>query len=184
MNARARLVAVFSVASLTGVSAIFLPFAWDGSPMRATCSSEYGLWKFGAPFFLAILILGTSLHWIISGTLSKLEKWIAYIISISVVCLTLSLFITSPPSDFSEWLMLLATIITLAIGVFLVIRSLKIEKLKQFSPIMAMQTAYLGNCVLCLLAFRDGLEIGAYCALVTAVLYATQMIIISIKKEV
>lgn len=184
MSINKRLLVMFSVASLTGISAIFLPFTWGVSPMGAVCWGFDGIWKLGVPFFLAILILGASLHWIISGTLSKLEKWIAYIISISVACLTLSLFITSPPSDFNEWLMLLATIITLAIGVFLVIISFKIEKLKQFSPIMAMQTAYLGNCVLCLLVYRDDLEIGAYCALITAVLYATHMIIISVKKEV
>lgn len=186
MSVRTRLIVMFSITGLTGISAIFLPFSGSVSPMEAV---RYGfggfldgIWKLGSPFFLSVLILGASLHSIISGTLSKVERWIAYILSISIVCITLSFFISSSPSDFSKWIILLATILPLAFGLFLVNRSLKIEKLKMFSPIMAMQTAYLGNCVFCLIGFYDDLEIGAYCALVTAVLYVVHMIMISLNR--
>ena len=182
MTIKKRLLVMISVTGLTGISAIFLPFASSVSPMEAVRYGFGGIfedfWKLGTPFLLSIFILGASLHWIISGTLSKVERWLAYIISISVVCVTFSI-IDSLPSSFSGWIILLTIISIFAIGTFLVIRNIRAGKIKQFSPIMAMQTAYLGNCVFCLASFRDDLNIGAYCTLVTAVLYIAHMVMIS-----
>lgn len=185
MTIKKRLLVMFSLTGLTGISAIFLPLIYDISPMEAACEGYGGFldgaWKFGVPFLLSIFILGASLRWIISGSLSKVERWIAYILSILMACITLSIFCADPPSNPEQWIPTI-TVLTLAIGIFLVIRSIKNEKLRQFSPIMAMQTAYLGNCVFCLLAFYDDWDIGAYFAIVTAVLYIVHMIMITLNK--
>jgi len=74
---------------------------------------------------------------------------------------------------------------SLIAGIFLVVRNHRIGKFKKLSPIILMQTAYLGNGVLCLFAFwgRPGWQIGGYFTLVTVIVYAAQMVWISCQKK-
>jgi len=59
-------------------------------------------------------------------------------------------------------------------------------KFKSLSPIMLMQTAYLNNGIICLIAFWGGWEgwqIGAYFTLMTVIAYAAQMVWIGFQKK-
>lgn len=72
---------------------------------------------------------------------------------------------------------------SLIAGIFLVVRNHRIGKFRNLSPIMLMQTAYLGNGIFCLIGFWRSWEIGAYFGLATVIVYAAQMVWISCQKK-
>ena len=183
------------IAGVTGIAAVFLPFVYNISPLMGFVESIKDIfretwifslkdvWRLAVPFFLAVLISGGSLHWMISGTLSKTERWGGFILSLLIAGVTLSIFLCDLFAEFHQWVFGLAVMVPLMTGAFLVIRTIRVGTLRQFSPIMAMQTAYLANTLFCLIAFWGDWEIGAYCTLITAVSYGVQMVIISLNTD-
>jgi hypothetical protein len=152
---------LLTVVGMTGIAGLFLPFTWGTSPVDAV--SEGALWRLALPFFLAVLASAASIRWVISGSFSGLERATAYVVSASMVGVTLSLWFPLGPSTTQEWL----------------IRNSRIAPSRQFNPVMAIQVAYLAHAVLCLIGFFGLWELGAYCVLVAALAFVLQIILAS-----
>jgi hypothetical protein len=185
LRRRFRIQLLLTIAGGIGIFAIILPFTWDVSPFAAATASRgellaKDLWRPAMPFFLPALITIASLRWLISGTLSRSERMIVYVMSAASVCITLS-FIVNPsgwPTDLIEWLIMVIPLVTFGFGIISLLRTRYNVMLKPFRAIMSMQVAYLANCLLCLSAFFGQWQIGAYCSLVTAIVYLIQMILV------
>jgi predicted MFS family arabinose efflux permease len=167
---------------MTGIVALSLPFAYDYSPIEAVFKK--GQWPFALPFFLSILASAASIRWIISGSFSRPEQIIAYALSTAMAGVTMSLYVNSYgwPSNIQEWLSMIIPISILLFGVYAIIRNVGVGRYKKFSPIMALQVAYLANAVLCLIEFFGKWQAGAYCVLVVAVVFLLQIILIQTDK--
>jgi len=171
---------------LTGIVALFLPFTWGVSPVDAALSR--GFWKIATPFFLSILISGASIRWAVSRSLSRVERWVAYMLSCASAFATL-FFVFLPsnpwPSNAQEWGAWGLPVPVLALGAFAVIRNARFGMLPDLSAVMAMQAAYLANSLFCLVAFwgdwGGGWQIGAYFVLVASVIYLVQIVLISMQ---
>jgi hypothetical protein len=166
-----------TVVGMTGIAGLFLPFTWGTSPVDAV--SEGALWRLALPFFLAVLASAASIRWVISGSFSGLERATAYIVSASMVGVTLSLWFPFGPSTTQEWLAIVSPVPILALGVYFLIRNSRIAPSRQFNPVMAIQVAYLAHAVLCLIGFFGLWELGAYCVLVAALAFLLQIILAS-----
>jgi len=169
---------LLTVVGMTGIVALSLPFAYDYSPIEAVFKK--GLWPFALPFFLSILASAASVRWIISDSFSRPEQVIAYVLSASTAGVTLSLYVNSDgwPSNVQEWLSMIIPIAILLFGVYGIIRNVSVGRYKKFSPVMALQVAYLANAVLCLIEFFGMWQAGAYCVLVVTLVYLFQIILV------
>ena len=171
---------------MTGIAAIFLPFTYGVSPVDAALQKELSLFRLLAaiPFFVGIIVSGASIRWIISGAFSRAEKAIAYLVSVSTAAMPLTflgLLVGEQgwPPDSRDWLTSAIPLVALLLGVYPLIRNLKNQRTVEFSPVMALQLAYIANCLFCLDVFRDDWEVGAYCAIATAVVYLIQISLFS-----
>jgi hypothetical protein len=174
---------LLAIVGTTGIAGLFLPFSFNYSPVKAV-SDEY-IWRLATPFFLSILVTIYNIRRIISVSFPVAGKAIAYFISAATAGVTLSIYFTGDvgASDFQEWLAFIIPLIVLLSGAYLVITRSKKRNSKEYSPIIAIQVAYLANCLMCLVAFwpngqgifRGGWQIGAYFALATAVVYLLQI---------
>ena len=172
---------VLAIVGISGIVALFLPFTYDVSPMMGVI--DEGFWPLSFPFFLSIAVSAASVRWITSGSFSKLESATAYIVSSATAGITLA-WITdafsaagSEPSSIGMWLIVITPTVVLLLGTYLLVRELRRKGLQGFCPVLALQIAYLGNAVFCLLAFANdlGWQAGAYLSLVTAVAYLIQI---------
>jgi hypothetical protein len=182
-----------TIAGLSGIVSIFLRFTSDVSPLEAAYSFfEYpsleGLWVLGAPFLLSVVISASVIRWNLTGRSSLLEQIITYLIGLSMMAVVIS-------SNFrflSEGKYGMSAIFLIA-GIFLVVRNHRLGEFKNLSPIMLMQTAYLGNGIFCLIGFcrgvfggggfGEGWQIGAYFTIATVIVYAAQMVWLSCQKK-
>jgi hypothetical protein len=175
---RFRIQLLLTVLGGIGILAIFLNFAWGTSPWAAALAKD--LWRVALPFFLPVLVTIASLRWLLSKALSGTERLIAYLVSAVMVCATLSIYVTNDawPNEFNEWLGFCLHIATLGLGIFALLRTRRNAALCSFRAILSMQIAYLSNCLLCLSSFFDQWQVGAYCSLVTVIVYLTQTMLI------
>lgn len=184
-----------TLAGLSGIASIFLKFAHNVSPFAALdyhfgifcySSSEDELWVLGAPFLLSVIIFAFIIRWCLSVKLSLIEQIVGYLIGLSIIVIVIwTNFAVTSDLGFAHEVMMavIFSISFLIAGIVLVIRNLRVGKFKNFSPIMLMQTAYLGNAILCLIGFWGNWQIGAYLTLATVIVYAAQMIWISCQKK-
>lgn len=184
-----------AIAGLTGIAVLFLPFTFDISPLMALQNRL--TWKVAAPAFLAVLISFAAMRWIISGSLSRAEAGIAYIVSIASAFATLSCLYqiireSWSPSEFEVTLVLLIVIpfFVLLSGSWLVISKLKRKISRDYNPIIALQVAYLADCLMCLIMycpffddFMTGWQIGAWLSIATVVIYLLQIYLFSTQKD-
>jgi hypothetical protein len=177
-----------TIAGLSGIASIFLNFTWSVSPFEAAFNKD--LWFAGAPSLLAVVISASVIRWNLTGRSSLLEQIITYLIGLLMTAVVISTLFRAP-SD--EWRTAIFSASSLIAGIFLVIRNHRIGKFRNLSPIMLMQTAYLGNGVIFLIStcrgvlgggcFGEGWQIGAYFAIATVLVYAAQMVWISCQKK-
>jgi hypothetical protein len=168
-----------TIAGLSGIASIFLKFTWDASPFDAVYDKNF--WALGTPFLLSVIISAFVIRWNLTGRSSLLEQIITYLIGFSMMAVVIS-------SNFRflfdiEKSIVIFSASSLIAGIFLVIRNHRLGKYKNLSPIMLMQTAYIGNAIFCLIGFWGGWQIGAYFTLVTIIVYAAQMVWISCHKK-
>lgn len=164
---------------ISGIAGLFLPFTYGTSPLDAVSDRE--LWRLALPFFLAVLASAASIRWIISGSFSRPERTIAYVVSASMACVTVSLAFTSEgrPATISDWLVSFSPELILALGVYLLIRNSRKGQSREFNPVMAIQIAYLANAVACLISFFGTWQVGAYCALAATLAFVVQIVLAS-----
>lgn len=179
-----------AIAGMTGIIGLFLPFSWDVSPMKALIAKDF--WQLAAPAFLSILVTSATLRWIILGSFSRPEKIIAYSVSVTSACITLSFILKMDlfQTDFQEWVSAIIPIVVLLLGAFVVIRNSSKKGLRNYNPLIAMEIAYLANCLFCLAGFWSngnqilgGWEIGAYFCLAACIVY-TLHIILFLKQKI
>lgn len=170
---------VLIVGGIAGIFGLFLPFAYGFSPLEAL--KEWELWKLAVPFFLAPFATAASFRWILSGSFSRIERAMAFILSSGAAAVTLrQYFVTDNwSSSFEDWLLWFIPLVTYSIGVFLLIRNSRIAKAREFNPVMALQTVYLANALMCLVGFFGKWETGAYCVLMASILYTIQITLVS-----
>jgi|GEM_PF-2139146 len=173
---------ILTIAGMTGIVGLFLPFTWGFSP-----ASEVFRWGFFAlsalPAFLSVFASAASIRWIVSGSLSRLEGVIAYVVSAATVgVLSLNyLSIDSWPSGLQNWLSMSIPLVILLSGVFLLIRNSKTGRSREFNPVMVILVAYLAYAALFLIASCGTWEAGAHCILVAVVAFFLQIILISVQ---
>jgi len=174
---------LLTLLGMSGIAGLFLPFTSDVSPVEAAPVSE--LWRVAVPFFLAVLASAASIRWIISGSLSKAERAIAYVASAAMAGVTVSMWFTLDRESrtIREWLSIVSPGPILALGIYFLIRNSKMGSSRNFNPVMAIQVAYLANAVLCLIAFLREWQVGAYCVLAAAVAFVLQIILVSVSRR-
>jgi hypothetical protein len=181
-----------TIAGLSGIASIFLPFTYGISPFKAFLELFkdsllfQDIWILGFPFMLSVVISASVIRWILSGWSSLLEQVITYLIGISMNVFVIRTIFDSfygYSSGLGEMMSVIFLASSLITGIFLVVRNHRIGKLKNLSPIMLMQTAYLGNGMFCLIEYWDDWQIGAYLTLMTVIVYAAQMAWISFQKK-
>jgi hypothetical protein len=171
---------LLTVVGMTGIAGLFLPFTFGASPLEAASTKEF--WRLAVPFFLAVLASAASIRWVISGSFSGGERTIAYVISASMVGVTLtSLWLLSKegPANIQEWLAFVSPVPILTLGGYFLIRNSRIGPSREFNPVMAIQIAFIANAVLCLIAFFGNWELGAYCVLIAALAFVLQIVLAS-----
>jgi hypothetical protein len=178
LGSHSKIQLILTISGALGIPAIGLSFAFGISPWSAALEKD--LWRLAWPFFLPLFITIASLRWLFSTQLSRPERVFAYLVSAALIGVTLSGYGTSYewPDQFGEWLGFVFPFVTLGFGIFALLRTRKNAMLKPFGAVLSMQVAYLANCLLCLSSFFGRWEIGAYCSLVTAIVYVTQMILV------
>ena len=182
---RSRIQVLLAFAGTAGIATVFLPFTYGVSPAHAVLQKELSLMRLLAiPFFAGIIVSGASIRWIISGTFSRAEKAISYLVSASTAAMPLTLlgFTVGEqgwPTESRDWLTFAIPVVALLVGVYPLIRSIKDQRTVEFSPVMALQLAYIANCLFCLDVFRDDWEVGSYFAIVTVVAYLIQITLVS-----
>lgn len=178
---------------LLGIVSLFLPFAFDVSPVMAV--HDPGSWRVGAPAFLAFLISYASMRLIVSGLFSKAEKAIAYIVSIAsagvTISFTYSLILENwPLPNFWTIITCIVPLAVLLSGTWLVISRLKQNVSREYCPLIALEVVSLANVLLCLTMFCPvsgntftEWQIGAWVYLATCVVYLLQIYLFATKKE-
>jgi hypothetical protein len=175
-----RLVA-HSILTLLGMAAIpvlFLPFAYDVSPVAAIFDKD--LWRLALPFFLAPFAVAASIRWIVSGSFSRLERVIAYVVSAAVAPTTLSVYLKEDwPSGPQGWLIWVVPPAVLLLGACLLIRNSRMGPCREFNPVLAIQMAHVANGLFCVIALYDTLQVGGYFTLVAASTFMLQTILVA-----
>jgi len=177
-----------TLAGLTGIVSLFLPFTFDISPLMALKEGGFfSLMRFAAPAFLSIFIFLSAINLIISGSFFKTGRVIAYLISVVSACNTISVFFTGGafPTELIERLSFALVVVLLVSGSWLVISKLKQGATADYYPIIALQVAYLANCLMCLLLFPTvyGWQIGAWFILATVVIYLFQIFLFATQRD-
>ncbi len=170
---------LLTIIGMIGIVGLFLPFTYGTSPVDAVSDRE--LWRLALPFFLAVLVSAASIRWVISGSFSRRERAIAYVVSTLMAGVTLSLWFPfkEGPSTIQEWLAFVSPEPILALGVYFLIRNSRMGTSGKFNPVMAIQLAYLANAVLCLIVFFGDWQAGAYCVLVAVLAFVLQIVLAS-----
>jgi len=181
---------ILTIVGMTGIVGLFLPFTLGASPVDTLNLSPEDIFLVTSrllafPAFLSIFASAASIRWIVSGSFSRLERAIAYVVSAATAGVTLYVNldkgIDGGPLGFQELLLMVVPVVILFSGVYLLIRNSKIGRLKEFNPVMSIQVAYLAHVALCLIGFFGAWEAGAYCILVAAVAFFLQIIFISVQ---
>lgn len=175
---------LLTAAGMAGIVGLFLPFTRGVMP--ASELFEWGFFGFGLavlPAFLSVFASAASIRWIVSGSLSRLERVIAYVASTAAVGV-LSFYLFGLISDrlplgLREWLSMMMPLVILLSGIFLLIRNSKTGRSKEFNPVMAILIAYSAYATLWLTTLYGAWEAGAYCILVAVVAFLLQTILIS-----
>ena len=173
---------VLTILGMAGVAGLFLPFVYGVSPVAAAFHEH--MWLLALPSFLAPLAIAASVRWIMSGSFSRLERAIAYLLSTAMVAMLLVIYADSEnwPTGLQEWISFVAAPAVWFLGAYFLFRNSRNPASRAFNPVLALQTAYIANGLLCLLAFYGEWQVGAYFVLVTASVFALQIILVSARQ--
>jgi hypothetical protein len=184
MNTNTTIQLLLTIIGVAGIPAIMLPFAWGYSPLAATYSHDLSLSdarRIACPFFLPVLITTAIVRWIILKKHSKIEIIAGYMVGAAIMCVTFSGYVVSykwPTDDTQGQITFISPFVILLFGIFFVLRNRKKLIPKPSGAIVAMQVAYLINCVFCLIGFFGVWQIAAYLSLATAIVYFAQIILL------
>lgn len=193
LNPRSAFSLAVTVVGLAGVPAFFLPFAYGTSPQAAVTAMFSSdtilnrLWHFGVPLLLALLVTAATIRRVISGRFTRAEGLAAYGAALVGACCVLSTFFLywgdsgGGPSSFLERFMMAFLWMGSAEGAYLLRRNARAGVPTAANAIAAMQVIYVVVALYLLVGFgSDGWQIGAYLVAVTTLVYAAQVIAISV----
>ena len=183
-NPHSRFSLVVAIIGLAGVAAIFLPFTYGTSPLSLIFD---GLWPFGVPAMLAILVTLGSFRWIVTGRFSRAERLSAYLAALVAAGCFLSMYLPDGngdsawgPSSFSDWFMFLVSWVGSAAGACLLWRNTRTGVPDAANGLAAMQVVYVIVATLSFVVFgKYGWQIGAYLVAVTTLVYLVQIVAVS-----
>lgn len=170
---------VRALAALLGLASLFVPFAFDCSPLRAlTLTGD--TWVYGGPAFLTLTITAGYLRSISPSGLSKFERVAYYVFGIAGIVAVLYPWIWSLLEDRDaidlggSWLasfaLLLGPLILLLGGV-LVLRVRRLAQPPEAPPVLLMRVVYLANAITCLILFAGEWQVGAWLVLAVTAVY-------------
>jgi hypothetical protein len=183
---RSRFSLAVAIIGLAGVAAIFLPFTYGTSPLSATFD---GLWQFGVPLMLAILVTLGSFRWIVTGRLSRAERLSAYLaalVAAGCILLLSGMFVVSMLTGHGgsatiEWVMLAFPLLGSLTGAYLLRKNLRAGVPDAVNAVAAMQVVYVTVAILSFAVFGTyGWQIGAYLVAVTTLVYLVQIVAVSV----
>lgn len=176
LNPSVRLVMTWA-AMIAGVGAILLPFTFGTSPRAATFDRDF--WWVAVPFYIAIPIGLASLRCVRSGLRSSHLRVSGWIVSAAGAGVTayfcLFEILGEQITQHTEWLTAGVPLGVLAAGAVLLLRQRGANDTNADRSIAAMQVAYLANASFCLIEFGGEWQSGAWCALVTVLIYVVQI---------
>jgi hypothetical protein len=193
-NPRSALSVIVAVVGLAGVAALFLPLAWNTSPLAAAGTLPFlpgggdsylqGLWRLGVPFLLALLVSAGAMRRLVSRRFSRAERVLAYLAALVAACCLLSLFVPggsgdgrSSPSSVMDWFMVAFPWAGLAAGAYLLRRNSRTGVPDAANAVTAMQLVYVIVAILCLVAYASvGWQVGAYLVALTTLAYLAQIV--------
>lgn len=166
------------LASLIGIVAFFLPFAYDTSPFVAIHMAD--VWWLGVPFLVPFVAVGARTTEMFRGTLGPGPRRFVYGWSIATLLVTLSLYlplVRDWPSALGEWIVFLIPLAGVVAAALIWQRHRNKAELERWRPFLALRLAYLPNAVFCLAAFgNENAEAGAYLVLATTLIYAADVV--------
>ena len=168
-----------ALASVAGVAAIWLPFAWSTSPAKAL--SDGDLWFLAAPFLLAIPLAAARFWVLVKGGLPSDAQWGARALAgcalaVFAVFIVRALREDPPGGDLEGWLMLLVPLAIAAGWVVLVLRWQPGPASARAAEAFAlMEAAFLVNAAFCLLGFAGEREVGWYVTLAVSAAFAAHV---------
>ena len=169
---------VLAILGLAGIILIPLPFTYGESPLAQFGGGLFKEWKLALPYFLAIPATFFTIHWIISGGLSGFESVLGYSAGVVSALVTMSSCLGIPYKWEPDMWVLLISPVTLIVGGYMVFRNWRKGLPHGLNAWVWLQVAYLANCLICLMGFWEGLQIGGYLALLTAIVYVFQIILL------
>jgi hypothetical protein len=186
---RSRFSLIVAIVGLAGVAAVFLPFTSGISPLSATFD---GLWQFGVPAMLAILVTLGSFRWIVTGRFLRAERLSAYLAAlVAAGCILLlpGVFAVSMltgqgggatrPSDGIDWFMF--PLLGSLVGAYLLRRNSRTGVPATVNAVAAMQVVYVIVAILSFAIFgMYGWQIGAYLIAMTTLAYMAQIVAVSV----
>jgi hypothetical protein len=169
-----------ALASVAGVAAIWLPFAWSTSPAKALRDGD--LWYLAAPFLLAIPIAAARIWVLVKGGVPPGAQWVSRALAgcamaVFAVFIVRALRDYPPGGDLEGWLMLLVALAIAAGWVALVLKWRPGPAAAHAAEAIAlMEAAFLANAAFCLLGFASEREIGWYVTLAVWAAFAAHVI--------
>jgi len=166
---------VLTGVGLVGIVALFLPFTAGTSAHEGL--RHWDMWRLALPAYLSLIILPACARWIVSGTLSGLERMVGYVLAAaSVILIFLSyLQLESWPDGPVRWIAVVLPALILGFGATILARTPRTGRPGAYRPILALQVVYIANAILALGLCFPNLQIGAYGILVTTTAYALQI---------
>jgi len=169
-----------ALASVAGVAAIWLPFAWSTSPAKALRDGD--LWYLAAPFLLAIPIAAARIWVLVKGGVPPGAQWVSRALAgcamaVFAVFIVSALRDNAQGGDLESWLTLLVPLAIAAGWVVLVLRWRPGPAAAQTAEAIAlMEATFLVNAAFCLLGFVREREVGWYVTLAVSAAFAAHVI--------
>ncbi len=164
-------------ASLVGIVAFFLPFAYDTSPFEAIHMAD--VWWLGVPFLVPFVAVGLRASEMRRGTAGPGLRRFVLGWSLATLLITLSLYVNMVkewPSALGEWIVFLIPGAGFLAAALIWRRHRHTATMGHWLPYLALRLAYLPNAVFCLVAFgNENAEVGAYLVLATTLVYAADV---------
>jgi hypothetical protein len=175
---RSILQVLLAILGLAGIILIPLPFTQGETHLSQFESGLFKTWQLGLPSFLAVLATHFTIRWIISGRLSGFESAVGYLAGVVSALVTMSWCLRiSSEYHMNMWPLFIPPV-TLIAGGYAVFGNWRKGLPHGLNAWVWLQVAYLANCLFCLVIFGGELQVGGYLALLTAIVYVIQIILL------
>jgi len=194
--------AVAILSGATGMIALFLPVAfdlspvgmirrgfetWTGPPQGIVTEALSESWRLAPSFLLPVVALVGSIRERLAGTLGTWELWGGFALGTAAAFASLSLY--APPLHWrGMWPFViwpLTTILAfLGVGVWVSLRGRRYGIPSSVSMIVFLETVFTGTVLATLIDLAGHWQVGAQCLLIAALLYAVHIFAVLVSTAV